>query len=126
MLTIRTLKIIIFISLAVLTLLACGSNSPESVIQKYVKAGKNADFKTVQECCTKTVAVELEQMASTFDDDINDLKERNAKMSVKVIRTEIDGDIATVYVEENNDGSARSREITLWKENGKWEIADLY
>ena len=123
----KILRNIIFAFLAVFTLLACSGENPESVVQKYVKAGKNADFKTAQECCTKGIAAEFEQMASTFDeDDIKELKERNAKIVVRVISTEIDGDVATVYIEEDNDGSVRNKEITLWKEDGKWKITDLY
>ncbi len=58
------------------------------------------------------------------EDDINELKEKNKDLEVKIIRSEINGDNAVVYFEEVGDNQPRDeRHIPFVKEDGEWKMA---
>ncbi|MDR0660908.1 MAG: DUF4878 domain-containing protein [Prevotellaceae bacterium] len=123
----RTLKTLALVIAASLLLFACGGSSPESVVSKYLDAVKAVDLKAAKECLSKPLAVEFEEMTRDFsEDEIKELKEENANMNVKVVRSEIDGETAVVYLEEAHSDHSHERKIPLIKEDGQWKMNIIY
>lgn len=123
----KTFKSLLLALAASFLLIACGGGSPESVVKKYFKAAQNADFKTARKCVTKEVAVRFDKEIGNLDEDeINRIKERNSKVTLKFIRTDIDGDMATVYFEEVRDEKSSEKSLPLLKEDGEWKISKFY
>lgn len=122
--TLRTLSLAL---VAALLLAACGGSSPEAVVSKYFKAAKAVDFKEAKECLSDSLTQEFDEITKTItEDDIKDLKEENATLNIKVLRTEVDGENATVYFEEAHGDHTHEKKIPLKKENGEWKITVIY
>ena len=124
----KTFKSLI-LALAVSFLLAAcgGGDTPGAVVEKYFKAAQVADFEAAKKCVTKEIAAKFDDRVSMLDeDDIEEIKERNSNTVLKVISTEIEGDVATVFFEEIRDGETREQSLPLLKEDGKWKISRFY
>lgn len=123
----KTLKKLSLVLTALFLLVACGGGSPEAVVEKYFKAAQNVDFKSAKECLAKDIAAMFDEEIGELDeDDIKELKEKNADIKVKIIRSVVDGETAIVYFEETHGDHSHEKSLPLVKEDGKWKISILY
>ena len=122
----KILRNLLFITFFSLILTSCGGNAPEAIVEKYIKALRNVDFKAAKECLTKSLAQEFEEMIKDIDEDeIKDLKKENANLNIKITRSEINGESAVVYFEEEHGDHSHERQIPLKKEEGEWKISNI-
>ncbi len=123
--TLRNLSLVLFVALL---FTACGGgSSPESVVSKYFEAAKTVDLKAAKNCLTKSLAQEFDDMTKSLtEDDIKELKEENTSLSIKITRSEIDGENAVVYFDEAHGDHSHEKSIPLVKEGGEWKISVIY
>jgi hypothetical protein len=120
----KNLSLVLFVSLL---LAACGGSSPEAVILKYFESAKSVDFKAAKECLSDSLAQKFDAITKAIDESqIKELKEENATLSIKILRSEIGGENATVYFEETHGDHSHEKSVPLKKENGEWKIAVIY
>jgi hypothetical protein len=95
--------------------------SPQDVALNFMHAIQESNFDLAREYATKE-SQQVIQLYSFFDARRND-SERNKikKAGIEVIKTEENGDKATVTV--LNSSSKQKESLQLVKENGQWKIS---
>ena len=124
--TLRNVSLTLF---TILLLAACGggASSPESVVEKYLEAAKVVDLEAAKKCLAKSLAQEFDDITKLMsEEEIEELKAENANLKVANIRSEIDGDNATVYFDEAHGDHSHTRQIPMVKEDGEWKMAAIY
>lgn len=121
------------IAVGAATMLAgCGGSSPEKVVEspekvveKFFASATSADVDGVMKCITgefeKGFLKEKEaaKRGNEFEKFKKEMKEVFGGHKIKVVKTDINGDKATVHVKA--DGNEES-DVKLTKVNGEWKI----
>lgn len=107
-------------SLAMLLLAGCGDSrgdSPENVAQKYMDALAAGDLDAMNKVSTaQTAKLNGFLVAAVSNDPKKDEKLAKIKDGIKFTKTEIDGDNAKVYAEDDKNP------MTLKKVDGEWKV----
>ncbi len=98
---------------------ACGDsdNTPENVAKAFLEKIANADFSGAKEYATEASGSMLDMMeqASSFAPD----ETMKSTGNVEIIKTEKDGDVATVYYKTDDE----EEKLKVVKEDGEWKVA---
>lgn len=102
----------------------CSKNSPEAVMNNYLKAMKNSDFAKALSYTTLS-SDDQAKMVSMYDAFMSDEeKAEMKKMSYKILETELseDGESATVKYTMSMDGEEKEVEQEVLKVDGQWKV----
>ena len=126
----KTLKITILTLSAALMLAACGSQTPKSVAERFVKAGLDFDYKAAAKLATKEYSDEiLDEIGRMSSEEIKELtkekREENKGISFVVTKVEAEGNEATVQLKITlKNGRTNTGDVELVKEDGEWKVKE--
>ena len=101
-------------------LVACaGSDTPKSVVEKFLKATGEYNFAEAKKYCTEETGKMMDMMESMMKMAPDSAKKEHPKFTLG--EEKMDGDNATVgYKEEGKEGD---QNLTLKKVSGKWLVS---
>ena len=113
------------------------NNSPKSIVNSFINAGKKGDMEGLKKYITKS-DLDLMQMGESMmakfdssgsnkmkDKMTAEFKEKTKNARAEAKDEKIDGDKAVVNVEFVNDGKSQLHPFNLIKEDGQWKISLL-
>lgn len=104
---------------------AATADSPTAVFTSFVEAMKKKDAATMKNSLSKASLVQMEEAAKmqkkTLDEILADTEDVAKEKTPAVQNEKIDGDTATVEVE--NEITKKWDTVPFVKEDGKWKIA---
>ena len=131
--------VLIIGAVLLIVLLTGGSNTPTGIIQKYLDASKRGDLQGAIQCLTPEAQDATNSLLESMggfagEDALSALNEYGANIqdnlnamgitfNYKIIKEEISGDNAVVYVEFEIQGNKQQYPIQCEKQNGKWYIS---
>lgn len=121
-----------FITIVVVLVLAAGAvwyfalrETPQSVVEDYFATWEAADCERYEEVSTEAYRGE-EYTCEFWQENIAQQKEEGIEYHDEVVSSEVDGDRATVHVEETVTKGSESTEgifdIHLVREDGSWRL----
>ncbi len=112
------LTLLVFASMTVF-MTSCSNNNPEAVTKEFLSLIQDGKVKEAKELCDSQTQTILGMVEGMLAEAAKESKEKKA--DVKIVSSEIDGDKATVYYTQGEEGKQES--MTLKKIDGKWKIS---
>lgn len=115
--------ITLLLSLLIIILAACSSNTPQSVAVEFYKAYYSANLKKVKSLCTSDTQEGIDMLISMAEKkELEDIEKTNAKFEVIDCEIDKDGITARVTLKIIEKDKEYEHKVRLKKEDGQWLV----
>ncbi len=111
----------VLLVLACMTISGCGGEKPESVAVKFMTAVNSGDVAMAKKYSTAEAGAAVEFICGIAAMVPEEQKTEAKKVVFTVSKVDMEGDTATVYLDEKVSGDSVT--VPMVKESGKWKAA---